>query len=379
VDSIRPLVSTKVHYLAPDDRLVRIAEVIARSRANAAIVATNGQLIGCVMRKLLLRPWLSPETKAERLTSHVPSADPQTTVKDAVARMLQSGCDILPAVQGGVIIGALFARDLAAQDPSFRDLSVNDASNHLAPPLADSSSISEAATCLRRMDMGSLPLVDEKGNLSGWISFSDVYRYLVAPSRGLRRTGELVGEKDRPLRNPVALLANSSGLTVSPDTSMHDAIALLCERQLNEITVVDKDAVVGHLNIMRILRLISMPPDIAVQTTGLEGEDPLAVSRILANLRSIALKIGKASRNMRAPEMRVKSYEHEGSGRKRYEVRVTFSLPEQYVAEAAGWDLVSVSTEAIRKVEKSILRRRSKAIDSHRRPRKRSRGRVGEP
>jgi CBS domain-containing protein len=236
--------------------------------------------------------------------------------------------------------------------------------------------VSEAATCLREMDMESLPLVDGKGAFSGWISFPDVQRYMVAPSRGLRRTGELVGERNRPLRNPVAPLANRSNLTVSPETKLHDAIGLLCQKQLNELTVVDKDIVFGHLSIMRILGLKMPAPDLVVQTAGLEREDPLDVSQVVGNLRSTALKIKRICRNMGTPEIKVKSYEHVGSGRRRYEVRVTFSVPEQYVAEAGGWDLVAVSNKAIGKVEKEILRQRSRIIDSRRTRRARSRGWV---
>jgi len=371
MENIEPLVRSKVPFVAPDDRLARIAQVLARTRANAALVAEGRTLTGCVMRKLLLRPPLSPETKAERLASHMPFGQLGDTIEDAVAMMLQSGCDLLPVVEGGKLVGALFARDLALRDPALEDLAVKDASHHLAPPLGLDSSLSEAARRLREMDMESLPLIDKKGAFSGWISFPDVQRYLVSPARALRRTGELVGEKDRPLRNPVGPLANKSNLTIGSESGLHDAILRLCQKQTNEITVLEGDIVMGQLSIMRILGLRMPTPALMVQTAGLEEEDPLAVSQVVGNLRSTALKISRICRNMRTPEIKVKSYMHAGSGRRRYEVRVSFSVPEQYVAEAQGWDLAAVSNIAIGKVEKEILRGRSRVIDSHRRRRTR--------
>jgi len=372
MENIEPLVRAKMPFVAPDDRLARIAQVLARTRANAALVAEGSRLIGCVMRKLLLRPPLSPETKAERLATHVPCGQPGTAIENAIAMMLQSGCDLLPVVEGDKLVGAAFARDLALRDPAFGALLVRDASDHLAPPLRVDSSVSEAARCLREMDMESLPLVDTKGAFSGWISFPDVQRYLVAPTRALRRTGELVGEKDRPLRNPIGPLANRSNLAIGAESNLHDAILRLCRKQLNEITVLDRGTVLGHLSIIRILGLKMPTPDLMVQTAGLEEEDPLPVSQVIGNLRSTALKIRKICRNMGTPEIKVKSYMHAGSGRKRYEVRVSFSVPERYVAEAQGWDLAATSSKAIGKVEKEVLRGRSRVIDSHRRRRARA-------
>lgn len=323
------------------------------------------------MRKQLLRPPLAPDTKAERLMSHPPVLKPKTRVQNAIALVFQSGCDLLPVIEDGKLMGAVFARDLVFLDKTLNQMTVGDLGQTKSSGIPEDITISEAASHLRDLDMESLPLVDVRGDLRGWISFPDIHRYVIAPEKGVRGTGEFVAEKLHPMRNPVAPLAKSSGLTVSPEANLHEVAGLLCSRKCNEFTVIDGVHVLAHVNVLEMLSLTRGTSDLLVQVAGLEEEEPLVVGQILENLRSTTRKLQKICRNVEMPEIKVKSYMHRGSNRKRYEVRVAFSVPEQYVAEAKGWDLLSVSQQAIKKVEREIVRGRSRLIQTHRRRRTR--------
>ena len=371
MNDITSLIRTKIPLVAPGDRLARIALVMSRTRSNAILVGEGGTLVGCVMRKQLLKPPLSPETKAERLLSHPPILATETTTEDAIALVLQSSCDLLPVVDKGKVRGAILARDLAFQDPALRKLTLNDLINKLVPPIPETISISEAAAFLRNMDMESLPLIGSKGDPASWVSFPDIQRYLVSPQKGVRGTGEFVGEKGRPSRNPVGSIANEMGIRATREMNLHEAIGLLCSKKCNELTVFDGTDVLGHLNILGILALTRPSVDLLIQIAGMEEEDPIEVGQVIGNLKATALKIQEIWKNMGTPEIKVKSYEHRGSKRKRYKVRVAFSVPEQYVAEAEGWNLLAASTQAVKRVERELLRGHAKSIESHRRGRTR--------
>ncbi len=376
---VQPPIDRNVPTVTSEDRVGRIVQVLCKTRCNAALVVDEGRFAGCVMRRHLLKPPLSPETKAERLLSHVPALDPATTIEDSIAAFLQSGCDLLAIVEAGHFGGALSARDTVLRHPALEGLTLGEAADQLAPPLSHDASIIEAANSLRNLDLESLPLADERGSLAGWVSFSEIQRYMIAPVRGVRRVGEMVGEKQHPARNPVLPLAKRDGVSLQVHTTLQDVTELLCSRQMNELTVLDGSRVLGHLSVLRILALIlalRRPSDgVLVQTAGMEQEDPIVAGRVVEALSASALKLGRICRIRRAPEIKVKSYKHAGSGRTRYEVKVAFWVPEQYVAEAQGWDLLSVSSQAIGKAEKEVLRSRSKVIDAHRRGR--TRGREG--
>jgi CBS domain-containing protein len=374
MDDVSSLVETKTAVLDPADRLARIALVLSRTRCNAAPVARGDRFLGCVMRRQLLRPPLAPDTKAERLLSHPPILRPDTRIEDAVALVLQSGCDLLPVADGERLLGMVSARDIAHSHADFVGLSLSDVAEHLAPPVPAGGSISEAATALRELNMESLPLVAQAQELSGWITFARIHPYLVAPEKGVRGTGEFIGEKERPYGNPIAPLATKTGLTSPMDLSLPDAIDLLRTKQSNELTVVEKSRVLGHLNVLGIIAASRRGEDILVQVTGLDEEEPAVAMAVTQNLKAAALKIARSCREIGTPELKVKTYEHRGSKRRRYDVRVSFSLPERYVAEAKGWDLLPVTSQALKKVEREISRSRSKLIDLHKHRRKRSQG-----
>jgi CBS domain-containing protein len=362
---LTPLIRNRIPSVKPEDRMARVALVLCRTHSNSAIIRDGKKFLGYVMRKQLLRPPIAPDAKAERLISHPPVLHGSTGLDDAISLMLQSGCDMLPVVKKDRFLGTVLARDLALNHPTLGDLGLEEVTHNLAAGIPSKGTISEAATALRTNDMESLPLVDDGDELAGWVSFADIHRYLIAPERGVRGTGEFVGEKRHPLRNPVLPLAMHAGIEVAPEVNVGSALKLMVDGKSNEVTVIDGTTVISHVNILGILALTQRPVELLVQVAGLEDEDPMVAGQLIGNLRATALKLQKTCREMGTPEIKVKTYEHKGSKRKRYEVRVAFSVPDQYVAEAKGWNLLSVGTQAIKKVEREILKGRSKMMESH--------------
>ncbi len=363
--NVESLTRTKIPLVQPEDTINRIAQFITRTRCNAALVRDGNTFVGNVMRSQLLRPPLSPETKAGRLISHPPVLEKSESIKDAIARTVQSRCDILPVIDKDEFQGAVLARDLAFQDRSIRGISVEEISDQIVPPISSDVSISEAGTALRQNDLESIPLVEGSGDLVGWISFSSIHRYMISPEKGVRGTGEFVGEKDHPLRNPAKTLAKEDGSRIEVGTGVHDVVAMMCSSKLNEITIVEDEEILGQLNIHSILTATREESKIPVQVKGLEGEDPMVADKVISDLRAMAGKISSRWQNVETPKLTVKSYHHQGSKRKRYEVKVSFPVPDQHVAQAEGWDLLTVCQTALKRIERELRKERSKIIDSH--------------
>ncbi len=373
MEDISSFVRTKRPWVKPEDRVSRVALVLSRTRSNVAVVRDGRELVGCVMRRQLLRPPMAPDTKAERLLMHPPVLSPATSVEDAIALIVQSRCDSLPVMEGNSYAGVVMARDLAREAVGEFPGSLADLNDSTLPVLRGFNTIGEAAAALRDHELESLPVVDESGDIQGWVSFQEIYRYVLAPERGIRGTGEFVGEKIRPLKNSVSSIIRRRGIAAESSTEVRKALTILATKRINEITVVEGRRAISQLNVVRILSLLmAKPPKIPVQMAGMEGEDPFKASQVISSLEATAAKIQRICGRMQTPEIKVKTYEHRGSGRKRYDVRVTFHVPEQYVAEAKGWDLITVSQQAMKKAEREILRGRSKVIDAHHKRRKRS-------
>jgi len=362
--SVRDLVEKNPPSVGPSDRLARVASVLSRTRLNAVIVARNGRLAGCIHRRSLLKPPVSAETKAERLIFQPPTVSPSNRPQDAVALLIQSKMDFLPVLQGTRLVGTVLARDLAVINGP--DGILEDLSDALVPPLDKDASISEAAAVLREKDLYSVPVVEEDGELVGWASFPDVFRYILAPTDAMT-IGEFKGEREKPLRNPVAPISSQTGVLADSSESIKSGLRKMQAADLNELTVVEDGAVLGHLSVLAILSLSQPATTMAVDISGAEEEDPLVVSLIAKNATALFAKLSRVWPRLRPPHLKIKSYEHELSKRKRYHVTVVFQTPERFVAEAEGWDLMTVANSALKKVEREMLKGKSRLIESHRR------------
>jgi CBS domain-containing protein len=91
-----------------------------------------------------------------------------------------------------------------------------------------------AARLMEREDVGSLPVVEENGNLVGIVTDRDIALRVVAAARDPKKTqvGEILTE------HPVVVL---------PDDPLADALELMASHQVRRLPVVDDKQLVGML------------------------------------------------------------------------------------------------------------------------------------
>jgi CBS domain-containing protein len=91
-----------------------------------------------------------------------------------------------------------------------------------------------AARLMEREDVGSLPVVEENGNLVGIVTDRDIALRVVAAARDPEKTqvGEILTE------HPVVVL---------PDDPLADALELMASHQVRRLPVVDDKQLVGML------------------------------------------------------------------------------------------------------------------------------------
>ena len=85
-------------------------------RFGAAVVIEDGDLVGVISERDLMRAIpdaCSPETPvSERMSRHVTTASPATSVPEALAMMVEGRFRHLPVVDGGRVLGMVSMRDL---------------------------------------------------------------------------------------------------------------------------------------------------------------------------------------------------------------------------------------------------------------------------
>lgn len=107
------------------------------------------------------------------MTSDVVSVELNGTAKDVIEKIQKTHHDGFPVVDGNIVVGYISARDLlfVQQDTPVKE--VMSKNLIVADPEMD---INDAARVIFRSGIQKLPVVDEKNNLLGIISNSDVIR-----------------------------------------------------------------------------------------------------------------------------------------------------------------------------------------------------------
>jgi len=109
--------------------------------------------------------------------------------------------------------------------------------------LTTGSSISEALELMQRYDFRHVPVLDSDGRLRGVLSDRDLY--LAKNERGI--SAEDVTVEETMVRRPY---------TVSPDTRLDEAAAVMAERKYGCAVVVEEQRVVGILTTTDALRAL---------------------------------------------------------------------------------------------------------------------------
>ena len=110
------LMSTDVLMVSPDTTIGDAARRMIARDTGAAVVIENGDLVGLISERDLMRAIpdaCSPETTvSERMSRHVMTASPGTSVPEAMAIMIEGRFRHLPVVDGGRVLGIVSMRDL---------------------------------------------------------------------------------------------------------------------------------------------------------------------------------------------------------------------------------------------------------------------------
>ncbi len=141
----------------------------------------------------------------------------------------------------------------------------------------ESASIQEALKLMKSHGIRHLPVRNEEGKLTGWITDSDLRGVLIASML------EEINVKDVMIVNPIS---------INPSDHLEDAARIMVEQKIGGLPVIEKDHLVGVITVIDVLKAFLAMFGALEKTVRIDFTLPESIRTDLSKLASIVEAAG---------------------------------------------------------------------------------------
>ena len=290
-------------------RLGKIRSIFDRENPKGLIVTNDGEYVGIISEKQLVKSHVEDNTKATALVRSAPKIDRYEDVRE-VARMLVEGdVKIAPVYEGEKLAGVITEDAiLEAVIENLDALIVEQIFTEDVVTIGEKDRVGRAINLLREHGISRLPVTEDGGRLAGVITTHDIVDFVIRDDRRQGR-GDRRGDIDRMLDLPVYDLMTSPVLTATADESVREAVARMLENDVAGLVVTgDDDAIAGVVTKTDILRALTFTEEeqMDVQITNVSLLDTISREEITNSITSVVDKY----QEMQVHHAHVRFHEH---------------------------------------------------------------------
>jgi CBS domain-containing protein len=342
-----------------DKRLGKLRAIFERENPKGVVVTDDGEYVGVIGEKQLVKSRVEDNTKASALVRSAPRVDRHEDVRE-VARMLVEGdVKLAPVFEGERLYGVVTEDAiLEAVLENLDALTVEQIVTEDVITIAEKDRVGQAINRLREHGISRLPVVDADGRLVGVITTHDIVDFVVRDEERQGR-GDRRGDIDRMLDLPVYDLMSSPVLTSVPGESVQEAVARMLEHDVAGLVVTPEDddgVVAGVLTKTDVLRALTYTEDerMDVQITNISLLETLSRGEVVESITSVADKYGR----MQVHHAHVRFHEHKeklrGTPLIQCQIRLRTSHG-QVAGSGEGYGAEHAFHVALDKLERNVL------------------------
>ncbi len=367
--SIKDLCAGKYPTVSADDTVSDCLSAMRKSGFQEIPVVGNGDYLGMVKYATLLKKKsATPETKVKAVLSNLPTVTCISSVTEVAEIMVKENCRQLALVDGKKIIDVVTRNNLvsiAAKMKPLKDFKVWEIMTSPVVTVKESEMLSEAISTMTDLDIRTLPVVDRLGNLSGVLGMKEVIEN--SWKAGERSVVQL--NKNPSSQIPVSTISVTSVITADWEDSIADVAALMADKSISTIPVMDGDEIVGVVTEFDIVELIANCGEregLFVQISGLSEEDRIYADAMYADIQNEMQKITKIVK----PEslnIHVARYNETGDRKKYSLIGKLFYDGRTLNCKQIGWDLIQANKDLLKKFSESIKNNKDTVVSFRRR------------
>jgi len=258
-------------------KLFPLIEKLGKDRAHAILVEEDGEIVGVVREKDLIRgrALKNPhETKVKSLLVRTGAIDLKELTAEKVARRFIEDATPFVLVKLNGKNGVIYINDfMKFIKPNFEKIKVREVMSDDFITVRRFDTIAKALSLMKKTGTDRVIVVDENGKVIGVLTGKDVIDRVISP-RKRARMGDVSGEKEKTLSIMVESIMSSPPICVKAMDSVAEVIDLMAENRISSV-VVEKDGIPEG---------IVMKRDVLEYYLKLQEKKELAVQFILQNV-----------------------------------------------------------------------------------------------
>jgi len=292
-----------------DERLGKVRSLFDRENPKGLIVVRDGEYVGVIGERDLVRSRIEDDTKASVVMKSAPRIDRTEDVREVARVLVEGNTKVAPVYEGETLWGIVTADAiLDAVLDSLDALTVEQIQTEDVVTIGEKSHVGRAINRLREHGISRLPVVDDDDALVGVLTTHDIVTFVVRDADRQGR-GDRRGDLDRMLDLPVYDLMTSPVLTTTPDETVEDAVRRMLDNDISGLVVSSTDDTVGGvLTKTDVLRALTFSEEgqMDVQITNVALLDTISREEIVRGITDVADKY----QEMQVHHAHVRFHEH---------------------------------------------------------------------
>ena len=366
---ISELINTKFETITPETGL---SDAVAQMRAKDLYeipVVDKKKLVGVLsLGSMVKKRAMVAGMKVKGMMDIPPGITAETTITEAAEQFIATNYRNMPVVKGTSLVGVVSRGDIikiVQGIKEFKDMKATDLMTYDITAVQAKEPIRNALEMMRRIDVRTIPVVDENFKLTGIIGIRDIINYSWTGGRVQKETrGEKVGNRD-PVEITVESIMHMAVTTIKPETTVNDAVKIMLEKNISTLPVVEKDIVKGVLTAYDVLELMASVKErdvVYMQISGLEEEDRFNLDQMEREIQTELAKIAKIQKPMLF-NMHVQKYNASGNTAKYSLNGRMHTAQKTYMASGVNWSLMAATSDLMKRFDEMVTENKEEKLD----------------
>ncbi|MFH1101254.1 MAG: CBS domain-containing protein [Methanobacteriota archaeon] len=203
------------------------SKVLSLFKETDAIVITEGDLYkGMLLKRCLMEPKLSLETKVHTMLTHAPKLHPTTPIEEIARLMIENGIYHLPVLEDDSIVGIVTADEVVRRltEQTIASQAVKTIMCTQPRSISPEENLGKVINMFQQQDIPYLAVLDHT-KLVGAITMDEIIEHVIHPESRIGGTpghGDYATEKKKTLDLQVKSIMQEEPLVMSPEATVRE-------------------------------------------------------------------------------------------------------------------------------------------------------------